>query len=169
MNSDIYQNHGIFLAREGRRTFVLGLLELVASEHPDLLGPLLEALEHSPASRGLAEVAEVWGMRPEDRDDDLGAVAVRASKHLDRLERRRTGWRHPGQVVDAPNVYALLDFANARRGRVDGIARARRLDILMRKIKRVVEIERQRRQLDAFLREPSAPLDLAAFMGWRDE
>ncbi len=147
----------------------MGLLELVASERPDLLSPLIEALEHSPGSRALVEVAEVWGIQPENRANDVGTVAARASKHLDRLERRRTGWRHPGQVVDSPNVSALASFANTRRGRVVGIARAKRLDIILRKVERAAEIEHQRRQLDAFLQEPSKPVDLAAFMGWRDE
>ncbi len=160
---------GILLERQGRHFFVAGLLELVASERPDLLEPLIEALGHGPAGRGLAEVAEVWGVRPEDRDDDLGPVAVKASKHLDRLERRRTGWRHPAQVVDGPNVQALASLAGARRTRVDGIASARRLGIVRRKVERVAEVERQRRQLEAFLRAPSQPVDVAAFMGWDDE
>ncbi len=159
----------VLLNRQGRGFFVAGLLELVASERPDLLGPLIEALEHGPAAHGLTEVAEVWGIRPEDRADDLGPVAVRASKHLDRLERRRTGWRHPGELVGSPNVAALASLADARRRRVDGIARARRLDIVRRKVERVAEIERQRRQLAAFLKAPSKPVDLAAFMGWDDE
>ena len=165
----IFDNRGIFLNRQGRSFFVAALLELVASDRPDILGPLIEALEHGPASCGLAEVAEVWGIRPEDRAADLGTVAVRAAKHLDRLERRRAGWRHPGQVVDAPNCQALASFANARRVRVVGIARAGRLDILLRKVERVAEVERQRRELNAFLRAPSKPVDLAAFMGWDDE
>ncbi|MCP3959261.1 MAG: hypothetical protein GY719_15530 [bacterium] len=160
-------NRGIFLNRQGRGFFVAGLLELVANERPDLLGPLIEALEHGPAGHGLAEVAEVWRIRPEDRADDLGPVVVRASRHLDRLERRRTGWRHPGELVGSPNVEALAGLADARRRRVDGIARVRRLDILRRKLERVAEVERQRRELDAFLQAPSKPVDLAAFMGWK--
>ncbi len=150
--------------------YIAGLLELVATERPDLLAPLVETLQNSPGRRGLAKVAEVWGIRPEDRAADLGAVAVRASRHLDRLERRRPGtWRHPDQVVDAPNVEALATVADARRERADGIARARRLDILRRKLRRVAAVERQRRELDAFLRAPSRPVDLAAFMGWDDD
>ncbi len=146
---------------------VAGLLELVATERPELLGPLVKALEYSPARPGLVQVAEVWGVQPEDLAADLGAVAARASRHLDRLERRRPGtWRHPAQVVDAPNVEALATVADARHGRAEGMARARRLDILRRKLRRAAEVERQRRELDAFLREPSKPVDLAAFMGW---
>ncbi len=160
----------LFLNDQGRSFFVARLLELVASERPNLLGPLIETLKHGPAGRGPAEVGEIWGIRPEDRAADLGAVAVRASRHLDRLERRRPGtWRHPDQVVDAPNVEALATVADARRERADGIARARRLDILRRKLRRVAAVERQRRELDAFLRAPSRPVDLAAFMGWDDD
>ncbi len=157
----------ILLNREGRSFFVAGLLELVASERPDLLGPLVEVLELGPAGRGLAEVSEVWGIRSEDLAADLGPVAVRAAKHLDRLERRRPGtWRHPDQVVDAPNIEALATLADARHGRTEGIARARRLDILRQKLERVARAEQARHELDAFLREPSKPVDLAAFMGW---
>ncbi len=159
----------ILRSRQGLGDLVAGLLEVVASERPDLLGPLIEALEHSPAGRGLAQVAEVWDVRPEDHSEDLSKLAVCASKHLDRLEKYRTGWRHPNQMVDEPNVQALVSFALERRRRVPGIARARRLDVLRRKLKRTAETERQRQELDAFLREPSAPIDLAAFMGWRDE
>ncbi len=139
---------------------IAGLLELVASERPELLAPLVEALEHSPARPGLAEVAEVWGVRSEDRAAELGAVAMRAARHLDRLERRRPGtWRHPRQVVDSPKVQALVILADERHGRVEGIARTKRLNVLRRKLRRVAEVERQRRELDAFLREPAPPVD----------
>ncbi len=158
--------HGIVLT-QGRRIFVAGLLEMVASERLDFLGPFIEVLEHSPAGRGLLEVAEVWGIPPEGRATGLGVVAARAAKHLSRLERRRTGWRHPKEIVDAPNVNALVDFADARSSRIDGVARARRLEVLGRKLKRAADVERQRQQLDAFLREkPAQPVNLAAFMGW---
>ena len=158
------ERHASFLDREA----VVGLLELLASERPDLLGPVFEALKYSPASPGLAQVAELWSIRPEDRAADLEAVAVRASSHLDRLERRRPGtWRHPGQVVDGPNIAALVSLASARHGRVEGMARGKRLNVIRRKLKRAAAVERQRRQLDAFLREkPSQPVDVAAFMGW---
>ncbi len=111
----------ILRSRQGLGAFVTGLLEIVASERPDLLGPLIEALEHSPAGRRLAQIAEMWGVRPEDRTEDLGHLAVRASKHHDRLEKYRTGWRHPNQMVDEPNVRALLSFVFERRKRVPGI------------------------------------------------
>ncbi len=147
---------------------VAGLLEAIASERPDLLAEVVEVLEHSPARHGLAEVADVWGIQSGDRAE-LGAVALKASAHLDRLERRRPGtWRHPGQVVDAPNVQALASFADARRQRVAGLARTNRLGVVFRKVDRAAEVERQRRKLDAFMEQPSKPVDLAAFMGWRD-
>ncbi len=148
--------------------FVAGLLELVASERPELLGRLVEALEYSPERPGLVQIADLWGLRPEDLTADLGALAARASKHLDRLERRRSGWRDPRQLLADPNVPALASLANARRRRMAG-TRARRLDIVRRKVERVAKHEQLRRRLDAFLREPSAPVDLAAFMGWDSE
>ncbi len=166
MKGYVFDDRFIVEARPGGVFFVGHLLELVASERPGILAPLLAVLEHGPASRDLAELAAVWGL---DRDADLAAVAVKAAHQLNHLERRRAGWTHPAQVVDAPNCQALAHFAGARSGRVVGSARARRLDIVRRKAERVAEHERQRRELDDFLGEPSAPFDLAKFMGWPEE
>ncbi|MCP3959500.1 MAG: hypothetical protein GY719_16760, partial [bacterium] len=44
---------------------VAGLLELVASERPDLLRPMVKALEFSRAAAGIAEIVERWDIGPE--------------------------------------------------------------------------------------------------------
>ncbi len=50
---------------------VAGLLELVAGERPDLLRPMVKALEFSRAAASVAE------------------LAAKTSGHLDQLQRRR--------------------------------------------------------------------------------
>ncbi len=95
------------------------LLELVASERPDLLRPLVKALEYSPAGGGVAELAKQWNVPPSGKHaGKLVVIAATTAQHLDRLERkRRNVWRHPREVVDSPNVLALHSFAHGRRDR----------------------------------------------------
>ncbi len=148
---------------------VASLLELVAKKQPDLLGPLVSALEFSPAGRSVGELANRWGVGPSDRVGDLVVLALRTAGHLDRLERKRRHiWRHPREVLDAPNVAALHSFAYGRRLRVSEITRSRRLEIIGRKLARAYEGDRQRRQVERFLSEPSAAVDpewLRDFLG----
>ncbi len=146
---------------------VAGLLELVASERPDLLGPVVNTLEYSRAAAGVGDLVERWGIGPEDRAAELVAVAAKTSGHLDGLERTRRSWRRPDQVIDAPNVPALLSFTHGRRARVQEFRRSRRLEIIARKLDRAAESDRRRRSLDRFLAEPRRPVDpewLRAFL-----
>ncbi len=151
---------------------VAALLELVAKKQPDLLGPVVSALEFSPAGRGVGELAKRWGVGGDDRVAELVEVALKTAEHLDRLERKhRHGWRHPREVVYRPNVPALQSFAYGRRNRVREIRRARRLEILGRKLERAYEGERRRRQVERFLSEPVPAVDpewLRDFLGERD-
>jgi hypothetical protein len=145
---------------------VVRVLEVIASEQPDLIGPLVEALEFSPARRGLAALAEAW----EEQIADLGDLAIRTARHLDRLEKRSGAWRHPDQVVEAPHVPALASFVVARCDRVTPEPRSRRLNVLAIKLQRIATLEQERRKLEAFLREPMKPVDpewLRDFMGWQ--
>lgn len=153
---------GMLLSGGGRYFYAVGMLELVSSEQPSLLAPLIDSLITCNLT---GEVCGQWNTSPKD----LLTVARKAAHHLDRLERRRTGWRHPGQVVGDPNCNALASFANARRGRVVGVARARRLHVVFRKCQRHADIETERVRLEAFLRAPSTPVDVNAFMGWTDK
>jgi len=149
---------------------VAGVLELVASERPDLIGPLVKALERSPTGHGIAELAKLWGIAPEDCTAELAETALITTKHLDRLERKRgVGWRHPRQLVDAPNVPALHSFALCRRGRVTG-PRSRRLEVIGLKLERAADSDRRRQMVETFLREPAPPVDgrwLRDFLGAR--
>ncbi len=134
---------------------VASLLEIVASERPELLVPLCETLRSGPAFQIVLDLARDWHVEPAE----LAAVASRAARQLGRLEMRRGQWRHPSLVVDSPNVRALSHFAYARRGRVSGRVRSRRLNVLAIKLRRIAETEHHRRQLDSFLREPAKPVD----------
>lgn len=136
---------------------IAGLLEIVASERPALLGPLVETLRDGPTFQEVLGLARSWYVEPAD----LALVAARATRQLGRLEKRQRHWRHPSQIVGSPNVPALWSFALARRDRVPGVARARRLNMLANRLRRIAEIEDYRRQLETFLREPVKPMDRA--------
>ncbi len=147
---------------------VAGLFELVASERPDLLGPLVDALEYSRAAGGVADLVKTWGIGPEDRAGELTLIAAKTSAHLDRLERLRRVWRHPRQVIENPNVPALFAFALQRAARSPGLRKSRRLQIIGRRLERAAESERRRRLVESFLAEPPAPVDrewLRSFLG----
>ncbi len=147
-----------------------GVLEIIASERPDLLGSLVAGLEFRPAGRGIAALAKSWGVRSETPAtglSELAEVALKTVRDLTRLEKRRVGWRHPRQVVDKPNIPALHSFALRRSDRVT-LARGRRLQMLANKLERAHEGERQRRMVEAFLHEPAPPVDpdwLRDFLG----
>ncbi len=149
---------------------VAGVLELVAGERPDLLRPVVDALEFSRAAASVAELVERWGIGPEDRAAELAELAAKTSAGLDQLERSGYGWSHPREVIEAPSVFALLAFAYARRARVQGLRRRRRLEVMARKLERAAESDRRRRSVERFLGEPARPVDsrwLREFLGER--
>ncbi len=88
------------------------LFELVASERPGLLAPLVAALAESPAADTVLELARSWDLEP----DTLVAALRQAAGNLDRLERRRGRWR--SEPVTVPNVRAVCCLAAARAARV---------------------------------------------------
>ncbi len=150
---------------------VVGLLELVASERPDLLRPMVKALEYSRAAASVAELVERWGIGPDNRAADLAELAAKTSAGLDSLERTRRAWRHPHQVVEGSSVSALRGFTCGRHGRVQDLRRRQRLEIIGRKLARAAESDRRRRAVERFLTEPARPVDpewLRDFLGSRD-
>ncbi len=141
---------------------VAGLLEVVASERPDLLRAMVAALEYSRAAGGFADLAKLWGAAPENLAAQLVEIAEKTLAGLYQLERTRRAWRHPREVVDGPpNVAALQSFAHGRRARVRNDRRAARLSLIARKLDRAAESERRRRSLDRFLTGPVKPVDPA--------
>ncbi len=153
---------------------IAGLLEVIASERPDLLGPVVATLKlDSDSSGGLQELASSWEVRsptPASGRSELFEVALKAARDLDRLEKRRGGWRHPREVVEEPNLTVLYSFT-LRRIERSRIVRGRRLRVLASKLERAYEGERQRRMIEAFIYEPVPPVDpdwLRNFLGLDD-
>ena len=124
------------------------MLELVASQRPDLLPVYLDMAANSPARFAVLELASDLKVR---EIQDLYPVVLKIIADLDRLEKRRAGWRHPNQIVTDPNVGGLLYFCRARIQNVPGIARRRRLEVMARKLERVFEQERTRAWIDDFI------------------
>ncbi len=130
--------------REG----IASMMELVASQRPDLLPIYLDMIANSPARFAILELASDLGVQ---EVQDLYPVVLKISADLDRLERKRTGWRHPHQIVPNANVRGLLYFCNARIQNVAGISRRRRLEIIARKIQRVHDQEKTRAWITDFI------------------
>ncbi len=124
------------------------MMELVASQRPDLLPIYLDMVSNSPARFAVLELAKDLGVR---EVPDLYPVVLKISTDLDRLERKRTGWRHPQQIVHDPNVGGLLYFCNARIQNVVGISRRRRMEIMGRKLQRVYDQEKTRAWITDFI------------------
>lgn len=126
---------------------LVATLELIATEHPELLPWQIDVVHHSPARWMVHQLAAAWGVRPLD----LGPLAVKAARDLDRLEARRGGWRHACRIVHEPCLAALLDLAVERRERIDVVARRRRLESIARRLAKELEAERQRRWIQRFI------------------
>ena len=130
------------------RDSIAGMLELVASHRPDLLPVYLDMVANSPARFAVLELAKDLKVR---EPQDLYPVVMKIIADLDRLEKRRTGWRHPKQIVTKPHVGGLLYFCRARSHNVPGIARRRRLEVMARKLKRVYDQERTKAWINDFI------------------
>ena len=130
------------------RDGIAGMLELVASHRPDLLPIYLDMVANSPARFAVLELASDLKVRDVD---NLYPVLLKVSADLDRLEKRRTGWRHPEQIVNRPNVVGLLYLCRARINNVPGIARRRRLEVMSRKLQRAHEREKTRAWINDFI------------------
>lgn len=130
------------------RDGIAGMLELVASHRPDLLPIYLDMVANSPARFAVLELASDLKVR---EVENLHPVLLKISADLDRLEKRRTGWRHPEQIITSPNVVGLLYFCRARINNVPGIARRRRLEVMSRKLQRAYDQEKTRAWINDFI------------------
>lgn len=134
------------------------LLELIASQSPRLLDPLLENLAHSPARFDLACLAECWSVGL----TDLQATVLRAISDVDRLQRRRAGWRRPQDVCRMPNLAAIRDLAAARRHRFTASTwQKRKLEAIQRRAAEAYEDAERKRRILNFLSQDPEPVDLA--------
>ena len=124
------------------------MMELIASQRPDLLPAYLDMAGNSPARFAILELARDFGVR-EPRD--LHREILKAVADLDRLERRRSGWRHPRQIVHKPNVGGLLYFCRARVGNVPDEGRRRRLEVMAHKLQRAHGRDKTRAWITDFI------------------
>ena len=136
------------------RDAVAAMLELVTSQRPDLLPAYLDMASNSPARFAVLELASELGIRDAD---DFYPTLLKIVADLDRLERRRGGWKHPRQIVQNPNIAGLLYFCRARISNVSGIGRRRRLEVMARKLQRVHDREKTRAWITDFIGTSGRP------------
>ena len=96
----------------------IAVLELIASERPQLLDLQLDTVLNSPMRFAAHNLASALGVPVEQ----MGATIYQACHHLDRLEKRRGHWRDPSAVLESPNVAARKGSSAAVQRRfLDGI------------------------------------------------
>lgn len=129
---------------------LVALIELAASERPQLLDLQLDTVLNSPMRFAAHNLASDFGVPV----DQIGVTISRACHHLDRLEKRRGHWRDPSAILESPNVAALLQVCEARLEHVSGKQRQRRLEAILRKLEQAHERARTRAWIEAFLDPP---------------
>ncbi len=133
------------------------LLEVVAAERPDTLAALVEILGSSPARGAFANLMTAWQA---ETSREVETIALKASSDLDRLERWRTvPWNHLEERLGSPNLAALSDVARERAHRTPVLRKKRRREMIANRLDKLVQMARARNQLDAWLAEPSVPVD----------
>lgn len=130
---------------------VTALLELTASQRPELLGLQLQTVSTSAMRSTLYELAHTFDVPPER----VRATVAKACQDLDRLEGQRgKGWRDPKKVLEAPNVAALFHLCRARVGRISTGRRRRHLESIVRKLKLARDLDRNRAWIEDFIGLP---------------
>ena len=138
---------------------IVAILEVIATELPDLLVCQLETLRLGAVSWCVDELAADWRVRP----DQLRATVAASVAAVEKLRRHR-GWQDPAAVVDRPNLAACLAMAEARAARTASRAQQGQLNATCRRLAACLETERWRSRILAFLNEPGP-----AAGGWLDE
>lgn len=131
---------------------VAAILELTASEQPELLGLQIHILVNSPMRFAVDQLAAHFGVA----SSEMGATVFQACHDLEKLERRGSRWRDPGEVVEHPNLAALCEMCRARSCRVMGLTRRRRLEAVLRRLRGALELARSRAWIEAFIGPPRA-------------
>ncbi|MEM7352470.1 MAG: hypothetical protein AAF657_16845 [Acidobacteriota bacterium] len=139
-----------------RATFV-AMMELTARQRPDLLPAYIDMACNSPARFAVLELVSDLGAK---EPTDLSRISLKIVTDLDRLEKRRGGWRHPRQVLHKPNVGGLLDFCRARIQNVDESRRKRRLEVMSHKLERAWEREKTLTWITDFIGTPGHAVDV---------
>ncbi|MCP3963414.1 MAG: hypothetical protein GY719_36725 [bacterium] len=130
---------------------VVAILELIGSEHPQLLDFQLDTLVHSTTRFAVHELASAFAVRV----PQVGQTIHKACLDLDTLERRRAGWKDPALILQTPNVVALLHVCRARVGRVADRYRRRKLEVIERRLRAVQELARSRAWIEEFIGPPT--------------
>ncbi len=123
------------------------VLEIIASEQPELLQFQAQALLNGPLSFAVRELAAAFSVAPEEVAQEIGQACI----HLDRLEKRRRTWRDPAEVLDSPNLAALLCVCRTRLKRVSPPTRRHRLERIQRRLEPAYELARTRAWVHAFI------------------
>ena len=154
-------------ARYWHQEALTGLLEITASQRPDLLPVLVEILQNSVAWHPVAELAHRWGVKEETADREKAADAlVRtlniATAKLSRMERLRGRWRAirpvereqpqpwQGVTVTVPSVAAVVYLARARATR-SSAAKSAKLERIIRNLEPVIPDERAGRLIEELM------------------
>ncbi len=128
---------------------IVAVLELTASEQPELLAFQAHVLCNSSMSFAVQKLAAAFDVPLEK----VGPTVSRACKDLDRLENQRGASWEPAQILEAPNLAALLYLCKARLNRVRHVKRRRRLRLerVLRRLKPAYELARARAWVDDFI------------------
>jgi len=126
----------------------IAVLELIASEQPELLEFQAHVLWNGTMSFAVEELAAAFSVPPQE----LAGAIGRACHDLDRLEKRRGAWRDPGQVLGTrPNLAALRHLCQARLRRAWHLPRRRRLERIYQKLEAAYAHARTRAWIDDFI------------------
>ncbi len=166
MKNDVDRSGRLGIAAKARERWgapieaSLAVLELAASEQPELLEFQAHVLGNSTMSFAVQKLAAAFDVPPEK----VGRTVTLACKGLDRLEKHRGKQQDPEKLLDAPNLAALLHVCHARLNRVTQVNRCRRLERIQRTVKRAYEQARTRAWIDDFI----GPLPATAREGQSD-
>ena len=136
----------------------LALVELVASESPELLRFAVESLAASPARLALLELVELFDV---DRPTELISRALTAVAQLDRLELHARRWKAPvdhfGEDALPAAVLASVARARADRWRRQGRNRPGELMRVDRRLREAARHERTANMVREFLADRERP------------
>ncbi len=132
---------------------VLPVLEVLASERPEVVGAVVETLASSPARPALLELARLFQV---EAPEELAGAVVTVVRQLDRLEHQPRRWTEPREVLGstAASATALDAVARWRADRwrsTRGGTRPARLRRVDRRLKDAAGLERARALVDGLL------------------
>lgn len=133
----------------------VALLELTASQRPELIEFQVEAISSPWHGLPVDELSSAFQSRPEH----VSRTVLEACRDLDRLEKAKDAWQDPRQVLERPNLAALQIVCQARLSRVPGLVHRRRLAVIRRKLSKAQELARVRDLIEDFIGVGSATTD----------